>query len=80
MIPKLLLDRSWLDRTGPRRLAKTGTYWICHISVAIGIAYLLSGSWKVALGIGFLEPTVQAGVFWIHEMIWERGRSPGAAP
>ncbi len=54
------------------RLIKTGTYWICHITVACSLAYLLTGNWHAALAIGFLEPSVQAVVFYFHEMVWER--------
>ena len=54
-----------------RLLAKTGTYWLCHISVASGLAYLLTGQFEAALAIGLLEPTVQAGVFILHERAWE---------
>ncbi len=54
------------------RLLKTGTYWLCHITVAFGLAYLLTGSWRAALAIGLLEPTVQAVVFYVHEIAWER--------
>jgi uncharacterized membrane protein len=68
-----------LDRKGPRRLAKTGTYWVCHITVAVTIAYLLTGNIAAALGIGFIEPTVQAVVFWVHEWVWERGRNEPVA-
>ncbi len=54
------------------RLFKTGTYWICHITVACTLAYLLTRNWHAALAIGFLEPSVQAVVFYFHEMAWER--------
>ena len=61
------------------RLFKTGTYWLCHITVAISLAYLLTGNWHAALAIGLLEPTVQALVFYFHELAWERARSVSAA-
>ena len=54
-----------------RRLVKTGTYCILHITVATSVAYALSGNWKVALGIGLIEPLVQTGVFYMHESAWE---------
>jgi len=54
-----------------RRIAKTGTYCILHITVATAVAYALSGDWKVALGIGLIEPLVQTGVFYMHESAWE---------
>lgn len=54
-----------------RRIAKTGTYCILHITVATAVAYALSGNWKVALGIGLIEPLVQTAVFYMHESAWE---------
>jgi uncharacterized membrane protein len=54
-----------------RTLAKTGTYWLCHITVASGLAFALTGQWKAALAIGLLEPSVQAIVFLLHERAWE---------
>ena len=54
-----------------RRLAKSGTYCILHITVATAVAYALSGDWRVALGIGLIEPLVQTGVFYMHETAWE---------
>ena len=61
------------------RLFKTGTYWLCHITVAISLAFLLTGNWHAALAIGFLEPTIQALVFYLHELAWERARSVSGA-
>jgi len=54
-----------------RRIAKTGTYCLLHITVATAVAYALSGNWKVALGIGLIEPLVQTAVFYLHESAWE---------
>ena len=53
-------------------LFKTGTYWVCHITVAFTLAYLLTGNWHAALAIGLLEPSVQAVVFYFHEIAWAR--------
>lgn len=54
-----------------RRLVKTMTYCCMHITVATLVAYALSGSWKVAIGIGLIEPFVQTFVFYFHETAWE---------
>jgi uncharacterized membrane protein len=56
-------------------LFKTGTYWVCHITVAFTLAFLLTGNWHAALAIGFLEPSVQAIVFYFHEIAWDRHRA-----
>lgn len=57
--------------TQQRRIAKTATYCLMHISVATLVAYALSGSWVVALSIGLIEPFVQTFVFYFHETAWE---------
>jgi uncharacterized membrane protein len=57
-------------------IAKTATYWVCHIGVASTLAYALTGNLHAALGIGILEPSVQAVVFLVHERLWE-GRGHG---
>jgi uncharacterized membrane protein len=63
-----------------RTLIKTGTYWVCHISVAAMLAYILTGDLRAAAAIGLLEPTVQAFVFYVHEWLWEApGRRPEGA-
>lgn len=54
-----------------RRVAKTMTYCLMHITVATAVAYALSGSWVIALGIGLIEPLVQTFVFYFHETAWE---------
>lgn len=55
-----------------RRLAmKTASYGAIHVMVATSIAYLLTGDFAAAAGIGLLEPIVQTGVFAIHERLWE---------
>ena len=53
-------------------LLKTFTYSIMHICVATALAFIISGSWAVALSIGLLEPLVQTVFFYWHERIWER--------
>ena len=51
---------------------KTATYCMMHMSVAVMVAYALSGSWAVALSIGTVEPLVQTGFFHMHERAWGR--------
>lgn len=50
---------------------KTASYGIVHVAVATTVAYLLTGDFALALGLGLIEPIVQTGVFAIHERIWE---------
>lgn len=59
------------------RLAlKTLTYSITHIAVATTVAYMLTGNFAAALGIGLIEPIIQTGVFTFHEWLWEHKREP----
>lgn len=55
-----------------RLFAKTLSYGTIHVMVASTVAYVLTGNWAIALGIGLLEPIVQTLVFPLHEYIWER--------
>jgi uncharacterized membrane protein len=59
-----------------RTLAKTMSYAAMHLTVAVTIAYLISGSWVIALSIGLLEPAVQTVCFFFHEKLWDRVRIP----
>ena len=43
-----------------------------HMSIAILVAYVLSGSWKVALAIGLVEPCVQTVAYFFHERAWHK--------
>ncbi len=56
----------------PLSLMKTSTYAVMHMTVAIMVAYALSGSWKIALAIGLIEPCVQTVFYYFHERAWHR--------
>lgn len=58
-----------------KALLKTLSYAVMHMSIAICIAYILSGSWKVALAIGLVEPGVQTVAFFFHERFWHKYES-----
>lgn len=51
---------------------KPATYAVMHLVVAIAVAYALTGSWTIALGVGIVEPIVQTGAYALHERVWER--------
>ncbi len=53
-----------------RTLKKTATYSVMHMVVAMGVAFALTGSWVVALGIGLIEPIVQTIAYHLHEKAW----------
>ncbi|MCB1322327.1 MAG: DUF2061 domain-containing protein [Leptospiraceae bacterium] len=59
-------------------MLKTLTYCIMHMSVAITVVYLLSGSWVIATGIGMVEPLVQTVFYHLHERLWKSAETtPG---
>lgn len=58
-----------------RQIAKTASYGGMHLVVAITVAYALSGDWRIALGIGIVEPIVQTLAYTLHERFWNRGRA-----
>lgn len=62
-----------------RTLAKTLSYATMHLTVAVGVAYAISGDWALALSIGLIEPAVQTCFFFLHEKTWERKRTAQAA-
>lgn len=47
-----------------RTLKKTFSYYIMHISVAMIVAYFVTGNIWMALTLSMLEPTVQAFAFF----------------
>ncbi|UUM29215.1 MULTISPECIES: DUF2061 domain-containing protein [Acinetobacter] len=53
-----------------RTLKKTLSYYIMHISVAMMVAYLITGNWLMAATLSLIEPTVQAFAFFFHEKVW----------
>jgi len=55
-----------------RTLKKTFSYYIMHITVAMLVGYIVTGSIWMAMTLRMLEPTVQAVAFFIHERIWEK--------
>lgn len=55
-----------------RTLKKTLSYYIMHITVAMMMAYLVTGNLIMAATLSLLEPTVQAFAFFFHEKVWSR--------
>lgn len=53
-------------------LVKTISYAMMHMTIAILVAYALSGSWAVALAIGLIEPCFQTVAYFFHERLWHR--------
>lgn len=62
-------------------LKKTASYYLMHIAVAAGVAYLVTQDVVAAITLSLLEPTVQAVAFFFHEKAWSRrDRSAQPAP
>lgn len=61
-----------------RTLLKTLSYYCMHITVAIGVAYWVTGDLWVAMTLSLLEPTVQMLFFFGHEKLWERKKQEHA--
>lgn len=55
-----------------KQLIKTATYSVMHMSVAISVAYILTGDIAIALGIGLIEPFVQTFFYHMHEHLWSK--------
>ena len=55
-----------------RTVAKTSTYMVMHFVVAVGVAFALTRDWRIAIGIGLIEPLVQTVAYAVHERGWER--------
>ena len=53
-----------------RDAVKTLTYGIMHFCVAISVAFVMTQDWRIALGIGLIEPVVQTFAYALHEKGW----------
>ncbi len=49
------------------------TYSAMHLMVAISVAFALTGDWRIALGVGVIEPVVQTVAYVFHEKAWAFG-------
>ncbi len=63
-----------------RTLYKTGSYAVMHLTVAVAVAYALTGDWLIALSIGLVEPAAQTVSFALHERLWEGRRRREEVP
>lgn len=63
------LPRLARPRLGIRAL-KPVTYSLMHLMVAITVAYALTRDWRIALGVGVIEPIVQTVAYILHEKAW----------
>ncbi len=52
---------------------KPFTYSVMHLCVAVTVAFALTRDWRIALGVGVIEPMVQTLAYTLHEAAWARG-------
>lgn len=73
-LPSSGAARRWLmlPKLGVRAL-KPVTYSLMHLTVAITVAYVLTRDWRIALGVGVIEPMVQTLAYMLHEKAWSAG-------
>lgn len=50
---------------------KTGTYYLLHVLVTMGITFVITWDWRAAIAISMLEPLVQTLFFCLHELLWQ---------
>lgn len=53
-----------------RLAAKTASWSLVHMTVAIAVAYALTRNWQAALAVGLIEPIFQTIAFAVHERAW----------
>jgi len=51
---------------------KPATYSVMHLMVAVTVAYALTRDWRIALGVGIVEPMVQTVAYTVHEHLWSK--------
>ena len=54
------------------RMFKPATYSVMHLIVAVAVAYALTRDWRIALGVGIVEPLVQTVAYTLHEHVWSK--------
>jgi len=59
-----------------RFVAKTASWSLVHMTVAIAVAYALTQNWRAALAVGLIEPIFQTIAFALHERAWARQAVP----
>lgn len=58
-----------------RLAAKTASWSVLHMIVAIAVAYALTRNLQAALAVGLIEPVFQTIAFALHERAWA-GKAP----
>ncbi len=55
-----------------RSIAKAASYRFFGSLITAGIAYVFSGKWEIALGIGLFDGVAKMGAYFLHERAWAR--------
>ena len=55
-----------------RSIAKAASYRFFGSLITSGIAFLLTGQWDIALGVGALDGVAKMGAYFLHERVWAR--------
>ncbi len=53
-------------------MKKTISFAILHFTVALTVAYLLTGSLLVGGAMSLLEPSINTVAFYFHEKFWKK--------
>jgi uncharacterized membrane protein len=59
-------------------MAKTISFAIMHLTVAFGVAYILTGSLVIGGAIALIEPAINTVAYVVHERFWDRKRTRDA--
>ena len=62
-----------------RIVAKTASWSVTHMTVAIAVAYVLTRDWRAALAVGLIEPIFQTIAYAAHERAWAKAAARKAA-
>lgn len=63
-----------MKETHLRSVVKAATYRFFGTFVTVGIAWAVTGQWKVGVGVGLADTTVKIFIFYIHERVWHNIR------
>jgi uncharacterized membrane protein len=75
-----VFDRTWTRRAGAGpSLAKSSTFGVLHLLIAVGVGWALTGSLAVAGAMALVEPAANSVALYFFERWWTQ-RAAGPAP
>lgn len=77
-----VFDRAWTYRAGPApSLAKSSTFGMLHLLIAVGVGWALTGSLAVAGTMALVEPAANSVALYVFERWWmRREAAPSVLP